>query len=173
VVEFKNSVKSNFWTGVVLTGLSVAAFWMLFFMSEEDLLSTHVRKSGWIKLIDQTLGFGMVQILEIVGGLFAAYWAVVHIWKVINRVPDVKVGDGIICCHPAVFAGDLAFDEIRAWSIERDGDHPYLRLELRDSYWSMQGMYRRHDVKLKGEKEQLMPLVEWLFSDPVMAEKFG
>jgi hypothetical protein len=106
-------------------------------------------------------------------GIWAANYAVVSLWKAMDATPDVTAFEDRLEFHPAVRRSAATYDEISHWSVETVNGHPVLWIHFFEPYWSLQGLFKRRTVKLEGDRDQLMPLVDFFAHHPDMSEKFS
>lgn len=170
--EFKSRRSSNALLGLGLLLIPVSTFYIAFFGSEGQLLGTRGRRgSGFLKLIEQTIGWDMFVVLMIVFGLWGIVYSIVLLWKAIDSTADVKALYEGLEFHPAVKNSPTSYDEVSHWSIEMVSGHPVVWIHLNESYWSLQGLFKRKTIKLEGDREQLMPLVDYFSHHPAMMNK--
>jgi hypothetical protein len=171
--EFKSGRWSNALTGLGLLLIPVGVFYLAMFSTEDEFLGTRVRRGGGlIKMIEQTIGWELFTILMLAFGLWAAIYSIVSIWKAVDGTPDVMALYDRLEFHPAVRRSPAQYDDISHWSVEIVSGHPVLWINFIDSYWSLQGLFKRKTVKLEGDREQLTPLVDYFSRHPIMREKF-
>jgi hypothetical protein len=150
-----------------------ACFVCLFgFVGEDDFLSARFRRGGFLKLIEQIIGWQLFVFLMGAFALWCLNYGVVSIWKVIDGSPDVKAWDDRIEFHPAVKRTPVSYSDVQKWTLEHVSGHPVLRIYLKESYWSLQGLFKRRTIKLEGGKEDLEPLFSFFVSHHYMSERF-
>jgi hypothetical protein len=109
--------------------------------------------------------------LLLFGGWLTVY-AVVSLWKAFDGTADVTATPNRLDFHPVVRRLPASYDEISHWRIEMVSGHPVLWLHFHNSYWSLQGLFRRKSVKLEGSREDLEPLTNYFSRHPIMSGKF-
>jgi hypothetical protein len=152
--------------------LGVGCFIFPFFFNEDDILSSRARRSGILKLIEQTVGWELFCLLILVFGAWALAMGIAVLWKAIDSTPDVTATYEGMTFHPAVRRTPASYEDVDYWKIEIVSGHPVVWIYLFDSYWALQGMFPRKTVKLEGSREDLEPIVAYFDSHPEMAAKF-
>lgn len=171
--EFKSTRLSNFLLGIGLLIIPISTFYISFFGNEEKLLETRVRRGGgFIKLIEQTIGWELFVVLMIAFGIWGGVYSFVSIWKAIDAKPDVKALPDRLEFHPAVKRSSVSYDEVSHWSIEIVSGNPVVWIHLNEAYWSLQGLFKRKTIKLEGDREQVAPIVEYFSRHSTMNGKF-
>ncbi|WP_152417347.1 hypothetical protein [Sandarakinorhabdus sp. AAP62] len=172
-VIFKSKRTSNALLGISLFVLVGCVFYVALFTNEHDFLSTRVRRGGGlIKLIEQSIGWNAFVVLLILFSFWLTVYAIVALWKAIDGTPDVTAFPDRIEFHPSVRQSSALYDEISHWSIEIVSGHPVIWINFLESYWSLQGLFKRKTVKLEGSWEQLEPLVDFFSHHHDMGGKF-
>jgi hypothetical protein len=154
---------------VVLAGVFFA---LPLLMTEESFLNTRARRGGFLKIIEQTIGWELFSLLMITFGVWVLAMGVAVLWKALNDTPDVTALEDRLEFHPAVRRAPASYDEVDYWRIEFESGNPVLRMHFFESHWSVQGIVRRKTVKLEGSTEDLEPLVGYFARHPVMSGKF-
>lgn len=171
--EFKSSRTSNALLGLGILIIPVSTFYIAMFANEDEFLGTRVRRGGGlIKGIEQTIGWELFAILMIAFGVWGGIYSIVSFWKAIDPTPDVTAFQNGLEFHPAVRRSAVAYDDVSHWTVHFVSGHPVLTIYLFESYWSLQGLFKRRTVKLEGDKEQLAPLVDYFSRHQIMGEKF-
>lgn len=171
--EFRSSRFTNTFLGVGLLALSACAFFLPFYSSEKDVLNSHVRKGGIIKLIEQAIGWETFSVLMMLFGVWLAIYGIVSLWKALDPRPDVAAGSERMEFHPAVKRNASSYGEVSHWRVEIVSNNPVLWIHLFEPYWSLQGLFKRKTIKLEGGHDQIAPLAEYFARHPVMSEKFS
>ncbi|WP_422059783.1 hypothetical protein [Sphingopyxis sp.] len=170
--EFRSTRASNALTGLGLLSFTACVVYVGFFMNETEFLGTRARRGGFLKIIEQTIGWELFVALLLAFAAWAAVYGVVSLWKAVDSTPDVTALPDRLEFHPAVRGAPASYSEISHWSVEIVSGHPVLWLHFHEKYWSLQGLWKRKTVKLEGDKEQVTPLFEFLCNHPIMREKF-
>jgi hypothetical protein len=171
--DFKSSRLSNFLTGLGLLIIPAFTFYLSLYESEEELLETRARRGGgFIKLIEQTVGWDLFVILMIAFGIWGGIYSIVSFWKAIDATPDLRALVDRIEFHPAVRNSSVTYNEVSHWFVEFVSGYPVVWIHFYEPYWSLQGLFKRKTIKLEGDKEKVRPIVGYFSRHPVMKRKF-
>jgi hypothetical protein len=170
--EFKSSRSSNLRTGLCLLLIPISTFYIALFLNEEDILATQgTRAARVVKDIEQAIGWELFVILLVAFGIWIGICAIVLLWKAIDPKADVKVLPDRLEFHPAVKSSSVLYDEVSHWSIHLVNGIHMISIHLEKSYWSLQGLFKRKTIWLKGDKEQLTQITEYFSRHTVMSGK--
>jgi hypothetical protein len=170
--EFKTSVSSNLLTGVGLSVLSVGGVYLVTHMTEADLLNTHSRRGGIVKLIEQIVGWDLFVILIILLAILGLAYAVVSCWKVVDKKPDVSAFDEHLEFHPAVRMSPASYDEISHWSAKKEDDNFEMKIHFRESFWSPQNIVSKSFIKLQGNDSEISEILDFFDQHPLLSQMF-
>jgi hypothetical protein len=170
--EFKTSVSSNLLTGIGLAVLSIGGVYWVTHTTEADLLNSHSRKGGIVKLIEQIIGWDLFVILIISLAVLGLAYAVVSCWKAVDKKPDVSVFDDHLEFHPAVRMSPAGFDEISHWSAKKEEDNFEMKIHFRESFWSLQNIVSRSFIKLQGKDPEISGILDFFDQHPLLSQMF-
>lgn len=171
--EFKSTRVSNLILGVGLLVVAGSITWVIGFGSEAQLLQSSARKSGFLKLIEQAVGWEVFRFGAICFALWILVYSIVSLWKGIDATPDVTALPECILFHPAVRRSAASYDDVSHWSIEIVNRNPVLWIHFKESYWSLQGLFKRRTVKLEGSEAQLESLTDFFSNHAIMGPKLA
>lgn len=144
------------------------------FMDEHEFLHAKMRRGGRIvKAIEQSVGWDNFAILTLAFALFTTVVFVVVLWKITDNTPDITAYHDRLYFHPAVRFNSANYDDISRWNVERSGGKSVLCIEFHESYWSLQGLYKRKNLKIESGSDELKPLTEFFSHHQEMRQKFG
>lgn len=170
--EFKSSRFSNGVVGIGLLLLAAVIVAIPLMATEEEFLGSRARRGGFLKLVEQSIGWELFTALLVGFAVWCAIYGIVHLWKALNTTPDVTALPDRLEFHPAVRRSPASYDEISHWSIGSESGNPVLWLHFHEPYWSLQGIYKRRTVKLEGGKREIEPLAYFFADHPVMGGKY-
>jgi hypothetical protein len=171
-VEFRTSFGSNLLTGIGLALLSIGGIYWVTHGTEADLLNSHSRKGGIIKLIEQVIGWDLFVILIIILAIVGLVYAIVSFWKAIDKKPDVAAFDDHLEFHPAIRMSPAGYDEISHWSAKREKDNFEMKIHFRESFWSLQNIVSKSFIKLEGSDSEISDILNFFSQHPTLSQAF-
>lgn len=145
-------------------------FWLAEFGSEKDLLKSHARGGGIVKLIEQLIGWELFSTMVLIAGFACAVATFFFLWKTVYTKPDLQAFDDGIDFHPAVKFTGVSYEDVDHWKVTKE-DGLVLTLQLHDSYWSLKGIVPRKTLKFERSEAELRPIVLFWYNHPVMGGK--
>jgi hypothetical protein len=170
--EFKTSTSSNLLTGIGLGLLSIGGIYWVTHTTEADLLNSHTRKGGIVKLIEQIIGWDLFVILIILLAILALAYAAVSCWKAVDKKPDVSAFDEHLEFHPAVRMSPAGYDEISHWSAKKEEDHFEMKIHFRESFWSLQNIVSKTFIKVEGKEAEISDILNFFDQHPLLSTMF-
>jgi hypothetical protein len=170
--EFKTSYSSNLLTGVGLTVLSIGSVYWVTHTTEADLLNSHSRKGGIVKIIEQVIGWDFFVLLVVLFAVLGLAYALASCWKTIDKTPDVSAFDEHLEFHPAVRMSPAGFDEISHWSARREEENFEMKIHFRESFWSLQNIASKSYLKLEGKQSEISDVLNFFTHHPTLSQMF-
>ena len=141
-------------------------------MTEADLLGIDARRSGFLKLLEQSIGWtGFCIVMVLIGARLAAL-GLSALWKFYIKKPDVTAHMDHLEFHPAIRRDSAAYEEVDSWRIHYKRGHPVLTIKFLDFFWSLQGNWPRKSLVLEGREEDFQEIVNFFSSHPHMADRY-
>ena len=156
--------------GILLFSLGIMSIPL--WMTEADLLGSHARRSGFMKLLEQSIGWTGFCIVMFLFGAWLAASGLSALWKFLVKKPDVTAHMDHLEFHPAIRRDNAAYEEVENWKIHFASGHPVLTINFLDPFWSLQGKWPRKSLVLEGGKEDLQEIVNFFSSHPYMADRY-
>ncbi|MBX9644543.1 MAG: hypothetical protein K2W91_10640 [Novosphingobium sp.] len=158
-IEFRRSRLIDL--GWALICLLVVGFsvWALPQATEQDLLNTHVRRGGWLKLLILEVGVEWFVLAFGLGAVGLGILGAGFLWRAIDSRPDILVTDAGFSFHPARFGRFVEWEDIDRWTIAIDGETKYLKIHIREWYWRPLGIYPRKTISIREEPHVLAKIM--------------
>jgi hypothetical protein len=170
--EFRTSFVGNLLTGIGLALLSIGGVYWVTHGTEADLLNSHSRKGGIVKLIEQIIGWDLFVVLIIVLAILGFIYAAVSCWKAIDKKADVAAFDDHLEFHPAIRMSPAGYDEISHWSAKREKDNFEMKIHFHESFWSLQNIVNKSFIKLEGSDTEISGILDFFGQHPTLSQAF-